>query len=177
MSRPKAKAARRFERDESLPDVSPGDFVAFKDWAPSVVRMTPITLYKVGWPNKFRVVDAIKIHGVPALLLDPCCEWMENHDNHVPLCCGHPAKYFTKLEEEPAEGAAAEAEGGSREPRPGDRYMSLDIPWGKVVSVEYLDDEKKPVVNIRFGGGLRPLTLSGALARIVRDMAKEHNVL
>lgn len=163
-------------RDESIPDVRADDEVAIKPWCflPDGVRMTPIMLHKIGWPNRFRVLDIKDHNGIRSLVLDPCCQWMEDHENGTFRCEMHPAAYFTKIET-PAEQTASpeQPEDGNRVPHQDDRYTSLDLPWGEVVRVEYLEDERVPVIKVRFGRGRPPFSVSGEIARFLKERAVE----
>lgn len=188
MSKAKARAQKlvpasppRAPRDESIPEVEAEDEVQIKPWCfePDGVRMTPIELYKVGWPNRFRVLDVQEHKGERFLVLDPCCNWMEDHANGNSRCNAHPARYFSKIEapETAVEPAKEVAEEENRVPHPEDRYTSVDTPWWNVLKVEYLEDEKTPVIKLRFASGRRPFTASGEVARIMRDLAVEHGFL
>jgi len=153
-------------RDETPADVVPGEYVSIKDWVfEDGWKMTAIDLVKIGWPNKFKVCDVSEEKGKPFLSLDPCCDWMVKPGTDEIRCRRHPASMFFKLA------------GMDRTPAAEDRYASFDIPWGNVLGVEFLDDEKMPVINLRLAGGRKPFSLSGPLARDLRDRAKEFGLL
>jgi hypothetical protein len=163
---PKEKPTRK-PKDETPADVVPGEFVGVKDWVVrgNEVRMTPLTLLKIGWPNKFQVLETYEKNGKPALRLDPCCGWMKKPGTEVNACEGHPAGLFVKN---------ADAE---RIKSKDDRYSSLEVPWGEVLSLEYLEDEKMPAIVLRLAGGKRPFAVSGPIARDLHQRAKEFGLI
>lgn len=163
-------------RDESIPDVRADDEVAIKPWCflPDGVRMTPIMLHKIGWPNRFRVLDVKDHNGIRSLVLDPCCKWMEDHENGNFRCEMHPAAYFSKIDAPTEQTSPQEqADDSNRVPNQEDRYTSFDVPWGEVIRVEYLEDDRVPALTVRFGKGRRPFSVSGEIARILKERAVE----
>jgi len=170
-----APASPPLPRDITIPDVEPDDEVAIKPWCfePDGARMTPIVLYKDGWPNRFRVLDVQDYKGQRCLKLDPCCNWMEDHQNGNFRCEWHPAMCFSKIEPVEPKAEVAESEEEARVPKPEDRYTSVDTPWGEVLKVEFLDDDKVPVIKLRFANGRRPFSVSGEVARFMKERATE----
>lgn len=160
------KTKEKKKVDETVPDVAPGDYVCIKDWVFKDVRMMPITLYHAGWPNKFQVMEKGESNGEIALRVDPCCGWMEDHRTGKPLCEGHPAKFFERLDDEP-----------DRRPGENDRYTSFEVPWGKVLSAQYLEDPISPTLVLRFGSGRRPFAVSGLIAKELAARAREFGYL
>lgn len=169
MSAPKEKPKSKKQNDQTPADVVAGEFVGIKEWViqGNEVRMTPITLCKIGWPNKFQVLETYEKDGKPALRLDPCCGWMLNPKSKTleNACEGHPSGLFVKV---------ADAE---RTKSKDDRYSSLDVPWGEVLSLEYLEDDKMPALVLRLAGGKRPFAVSGPIARDLHQRAKEFGLI
>lgn len=110
-------------------------------------HVTPIRLIQLGWPNQFLVNDTIDIEGRPHLSIWPCCFWMVNRGTGKYLCKAHPAEYFELLSTG----------------RPSDKVSWVDTPWGRMLDIEYTEQEGPPVMTLRAFG--LPIQLSGGLAK------------
>jgi hypothetical protein len=113
-------------------------------------HVTPIRLIELGWPNQFLVNAAIDIKGKPHVSIWPCCFWMVNRRTGTYLCKAHPAEYFEMLSTE-------------RVPKASDKVAWIDTPWGRMLDIDYFQDDGPPVMTLRAFG--LPLQLSGGLAK------------
>jgi hypothetical protein len=157
------------EQEKTL-EVSAGDFVRITPEAlvdEETKEMTPIRLFRFGWPNKFQVVDVFidAKHG-QVLRLDPCCAWILDSEHHKkPVCQAHPSIYFEKITQEQASGA----------PDREDRYMGINIAGNDLLSVEYINGEREPRLLVKMVGQ-RPLMLSGEAARAMSRLLRARGV-
>jgi hypothetical protein len=158
------------EKDVKALAVEVGDFVRITPEAlvdEETKDMTPIRLFKFGWPNKFQVVDVfIDAKSGHVLRLDPCCGWIVDPKHHkTPVCQAHPSMYFEKLSQEHASAPA------DRD----DRYMGVNIAGHDLLSVEYINGEQEPKLLVKMVGQ-RPLTLSGEAARALSRLLRSRGV-
>lgn len=154
---------KKKDRDETVPEASPGDFVGIKLWATDEVRMTPNDLHKVGWPNRFLVCDVLDLDGEIHLMLDPCCKWMVNRASGQFLCHAHPARYFEKIE-------AAE-----RTPSRNDRYFGISTPLGEIASVDFMENDHQSTAVVNVMG--KPVVLQGKVWKELAQKAVEKGLL
>lgn len=157
---------------ERVLDVRSGDFVRITAEAlgdKELADVTPIQLFKRGWPNKFMVVDiADDVDEGQVLRLDPCCGWMrnpENRDEHA--CQAHPAAYF-ELHPGDEEGAEKPSD---------DRYMGVKFAGLDLVSVEYLKGDGKGASLVIKLAGQKPVVLEGEAANQFAKILKSKKIL
>ena len=142
-------------------------------------QLSPRRLHKIGWPNRFVVVDVFKDgeEGDCVSIL-PCCGFLCKKSG-IPYCGGHPQRLFEKLEskkeqvEEPSEEAKGEASSTEGPPVQGqNRHASIKVPGlGTVASLEFRDDPKHASLKGEFLGLEHELT--GSAARIAKTLIQE----
>ena len=148
---------------DALPGIEPGQFVRLVDRALlDMPKMTPVKLFKLGWPNKFQILDVghDPKTGEQVLKIDPCCDWMEDPDGRKRHLCGaHPARCFEVYpEHKPKDGK--------------DRYFGVNVAGNDLVSVEYLNGGNEESLMVKFVGQ-RPFTISGSAARTLARFLQE----
>jgi hypothetical protein len=150
-------------RADALPGVEPGHFVRLRDRALiDMPKMTPVKLFKLGWPNKFMVLDVGRDPktGEQALKLDPCCDWMEDPDGRKKnLCGGHLAHCFEIYPDPKPRGAE-------------DRYFGVNVAGNDLLSVEYVNGGAEESLMVRFAGQ-KPFSISGSAARTLARYLQE----
>ncbi len=141
-----------------------GDIIRIKDEILAKRRkqgdFTPADLVGVGWPNCFLVHDTKKGNDGKDLVVLDCCHWMVNPATAEFLCAAHPVDRF-----EPT----------SDKKRRNGRQIVIQTPLGKILQVNYHDDDN-PELEIQVGDG-KPLVLTGEISRIVGDKFKEAGLL
>lgn len=155
------------EENRPLPEAEPSRYVkltaeaisSIPNLTPKVVAdisiLTPIKLFKLGWPNKFMIVEVYDDPKRGQLLkLDPCCDWMVDHEKEEPLCRAHPAKYFELYP-----------------PEQDKKYFGLNLSGQELVSVEYMEKDN-PNLVLKFAGQ-RPIAVSGKAAKAVAKFIHE----
>lgn len=144
---------------------APGDVVKIKE---SVllkrdVEMSPLTLFMVGWPNEFQVVETFETkNGLPCIALKPCCLYMKDHITDVPLCKGHSAEFFEKVRRD-------------RIPKKGDKAASVSVPWvGKVAGFRYHEDDDVPEATFQVMG--KEVKLEGVAAKLIKNIVESYGI-
>lgn len=148
---------------DALPGIEAGHYVRLADRAlVDMPKMTPVKLFKLGWPNKFQVMGVGRDPktGGQVIKIDPCCDWMEDRDGKKHLCAGHPAESF-------------ELYPTKKKKDDGDRYFSVDVAGQDLISVEYINgDEDDEALMVRFAGQ-KPFTIAGGAARALARILQE----
>lgn len=160
---------KRFQVEDISQEKEPfevGDVVGVTPKARLGVNMSPCDLLKIGWPNEFRVVDVFDHEGARHLSIYPCCNWLRSRQNNKPLCTGHLSEYFMKVTPSMV-----------TLPSKDDRFLTVDTPWGPLISLDYLSDEQNPGLVLHFAGLKKPLALSGVLAKEIGKKAQEMGLL
>jgi hypothetical protein len=157
---PGATQARAIEQ------FAPGDVVKMREavLTSGMVDMTPLVLFRDGWPNEFQVVEAFDSAkaGGPCVALKPCCLFMENHATGAKLCKGHPSEYFEKVRRE-------------RIPKKGDKAASVSVPWvGAVAGFRYHEDEDHPEASFHVMG--REVKLEGVAAKFFKKIVDSYGI-
>jgi hypothetical protein len=153
---------------EEMPTFEKGDVVALtaavirrRDYA----NMTPRLLYEVGHPNEFLVTDVFETpDDGPCLQLYPCCRRFEDRENGKTRCTGHPAMLFQKIKK-------------VRQAKKGDRSSSLHLPFMEhaLAALHWEENEDSPAIKAQVLG--KEVSLSGPLAKILKQLAEENNIL
>lgn len=161
---------RREERSKTqeVPQFEKGDVVAL---TAAVIRrrdygnMTPRLLYEIGHPNEFLVTDVFETpDDGPCVQLYPCCRIFEDRENGKIRCTGHPAILFQKIKR-------------TRQPKKGDRSSSLHLPFMEhaLAAIHWEEDESSPILKAQVLG--KEVSLTGPLAKIVKQLAEDNNIL
>lgn len=155
-------------KTEEIPHFEKGDVVALtaavirrRDYA----NMTPRLLYEIGHPNEFLVTDAFDTpDDGPCVQLYPCCRRFEDREKGKIRCTGHPAILFQKIKK-------------VRQPKKGDRSSSLHLPFmdQALAALHFEEDDASPTVRANILG--KEVSLSGPLARMVKEFAEGNNLL
>jgi hypothetical protein len=175
--------ARRSPVTESspAPEFKVGGFVAVTAEAVAKAAMTPVSLLKVGWPNKFLVLEIYEDEkrGGKLVRLDPCCGWMQDlikEGDHA--CEAHPAKYFTPLpghiRDQAEEAEESSAGDGAR------RYSGFGRKEGgeDAVGMEYVHGGQEEPPSFFFRrAGTSPVVIRGAAADRVLDILSKLGIL
>jgi hypothetical protein len=155
-------------KTDEVPNLEKGDVVALtaavirrRDYA----NMTPRLLYEIGHPNEFLVTDVFETpdDGL-CVQLFPCCRRFEDRENGKVRCTGHPAILFQKIKKE-------------RQAKKGDRSTAIHIPFLEqaLAALYYDEDEASPTVRASILG--KEVSLSGPIAKMVKQFAEENNIL
>lgn len=156
--------------DNETLDFKVGGFCALTEDAATKGTGTPGKLRKIGWPNKFLIVEVFEDkEGEKFLRFDPCCGWMEDlKDPKKDACVAHPAKFFTPLSGHIADDIAQETEEAEEAPvgPAGGRYTGLNLGEGEedMVGVEFLNGTKAKKFFLR-RAGKPPIVISGVGAQ------------
>jgi hypothetical protein len=170
---------RREEKAQEIPQFERGDVVAL---TAAVIRrrdysnMTPRLLYEIGHPNEFHVLRTFEHKNEPHVTLVNCCSWEKQdglwgeHEGFIdretgaPRCTGHPAVLFQKVKK-------------VRMSKKGDRSSSLHLPFMEeaLAAILWEEDENSPAIKAQILG--KEISLSGPLAKIVKQLAEENNIL
>lgn len=173
-----APRAEKFKAEE-FPQFERGDVVAL---TAAVIRrrdygnMTPRLLYEIGHPNEFHVLRMFDYKDQPHVTLIDCCSWEENkgeweeHEGFIDRetgkarCTGHPAILFQKVKR-------------VRAPKKGDKSTALHIPFMQeaLAAIRWEEDESSPALKAQVLG--KEVSLTGPIAKIVKQLAEENNIL
>jgi hypothetical protein len=166
-------------RAEEIPQFERGDVVALtaavirrRDYA----NMTPRLLYEIGHPNEFHVLRSFEHKGQPHITLVDCCSWekqeglWDDHEGFIdretgsPRCTGHPAILFQKIKK-------------IRMTRKGDKSTSIHIPFIEqaLAALRWEEDENSPALKAQVLG--KEISLTGPVAKLVKQLAEENNIL
>jgi hypothetical protein len=137
-----------------------GDRVAMTQEALKMGRlsaMSPRLLYQVGYPNEFGVLHSFETEeDGPCITLYPCCYVLEDRPRKTSRCSGHPAIFFEKIGEKPA--------------NKGDKRAKVHLPIiGEIAGVEW--DEEHQRLSGHVGG--YPVVFQGEIGRLVKKAAEE----
>lgn len=161
---------KRFQVEEEAPrerePFEVGDVVGVTPKARLEVAMSPCDLLRIGWPNEFKVVDIFDHEGELHVSLYPCCNWLRSRANNRVFCTGHKASYFMRV-----------TPSAVTLPSKDDRFLSVDTPWGPLISLDYQSNEQNPGLILHFAGLRRPIALSGVLAKEIGRKAMEVGIL
>jgi hypothetical protein len=168
------------ESDKATAELKVGGFVAITAEAVAKAVMTPVNLLKVGWPNKFLVLEIYDNATRGKLVrLDPCCGWMLDPAKEGETACeAHPAKYFSPLPGSIND--QAEEAGGTAEPEEGARrYSGFGRQEGgeDAVGMEYVNAGKDPASFFFRRAGTSPVVLRGAAAERIKEILSKFGVL
>lgn len=165
---------------EEIPEFQPGDVVSL---TPAAIRrsgisnMTPRVLYEIGHPNQFHVWRSFEDEQEgPCVTLVECCSWEKNeghwekHEGYIDRksgkrrCTGHPSIHFEK-------------KGKKRMPKKGDKSSSIHLPFMEyaLAGLQWEEDENNPALKAHVMG--KELSLTGPIAKIIKQLAEENNVL
>ncbi len=94
MNKPTAKQDETAQSEEpapkdALPGIEAGHYVRLADRAlVDMSKMTPVRLFKLGWPNKFQVMGVGRDPktGGQVIKIDPCCDYTLQNHRGKPLC-------------------------------------------------------------------------------------------
>jgi hypothetical protein len=146
-------------KTEVAEEFSAGDVVRLKTSAlmNGDLDMTPLSMFRIGHPNEFLVVEAFEHKKLgPCVTLRQCCYLYQDHSSGIKLCKGHQAIFFEKMRRERAR-------------QKGDRMASVKIPWvGEVAAFEYEEDPENPKARFRIAG--KECELEGAPAKFFKSV-------
>jgi len=161
-------------------------FAALTADAVARVDMTPVHLLKIGWPNRFLILEVYEDAAQGKLLrLDPCCAWMRDPlDDTKEACKAHPAKHFESLvghiaDQADAEAEAKEGSGAVDDNGKGHRYSGFGRSEGgeDTVGVEFVEDGDKPPSFFFRRAGASPVVLRGEAANKIRTVLGKLGIL
>lgn len=153
--------------DEPL-EFKVGGFCGLKPEAAAKGDSTPARLLKIGWPNRFLIVEIYEDEEKGKLLrLDPCCGWMRDlRDEEKHACEAHPVKYFDPLPGHIAEEVEAEQEADESMVGPrGGRYVAFGRGASEedLTSLEFVNGGKTKSFFFRHAGS-KPFVIQGKAA-------------
>jgi hypothetical protein len=152
---------------QEIPQFQTGDVVSLTAAAirrSGIANMTPRLLYEIGHPNEFVVFDTFESDDGPCVSLLPCCSIFEDRENGKQRCTGHPAIHFQK-------------KSVKRMPKKGDKSSSIHLPFMQVAlaGINWEEDESNPSLKAHVLG--KEVSLTGPIAKILKQLAEENNVL
>lgn len=162
---------RREEKPKAqeIPQFQEGDVVSLTAAAirrSGASNMTPKLLYEIGHPNEFVVFDVFEdAEYGPCISLLPCCSIFEDRgSNNKKRCGGHPAVHFEKKSQK-------------RMPKKGDKSTSIHLPFMQMAlaGINWEEDESNPAIKANILG--KEISVTGPIAKMLKQLAEDNNVL